>query len=841
MRSPSILRLGLAAGLGATLGAAHEVPLPPGYQYQGRLSAGGGMYLESLYLPPVTTGPWAPAWSPDGREIVVAMHGSLWRVPAEGGEAQQITAGPHYDSEPSWSPAGRRIAFTRDTGQQIDVWVVNADGSDPRQLTQSEAFSVNPEWSPVGDRILYVSLEESRPLGVWSISPSGGAPQPILVDEYQNITPSWSPDGSQVVFVSNRFWNGRRVQGTGGLWTYRLGDPEPTILVPEETVWHAYPAWSPDGTKIAYGSFRSGDNQLYVVSATQGNPYRVTHVDGEIYVPAWSPDGRTLAYVSNAGSQFRLYTVSVYGGTPKEVEITALKHRYPIGRLQLTVRDAASGSTTGARVYVRASDGKGYTPRGEFHRMWRTAPDGHYFHTTGSSTLEVPAGRVTVEALKGFEYRPVTAEVNVVAGETRELELTLERLIDLPALGWYSGDNHIHMNYGGLFDATPRTLLLEAEAEDLNVVNDMIANQSGLRIHDLKYFEGKLHALSRPNRLLYFNEEYRPSFSGHMSLLNLKKFFFPQFDGMVGTALSAHYPSNSYVLDAVHAQGGVGGYVHPFYGEPSLREYGDAREFPVSAALGNTDYIDIMCVWSDELHSQKVWYRNLNLGLGVPASAGSDAMTDYWRHPSVGAVRVYVKTGSPLDYGNWIRGLTEGRSFVTSGPLLFLRVDGREPGAEIRLPGGTPTTVRVEAEATSIFAMDALDIIQDGEVVHSVPLTDPHHVKLDITLPVERTGWLAARVLGRGQQRYHMDAYVYAHTNPVYLNKGGEPPSSPEDAQYFLTWIDTVIGMLESQNRFDTPEQRREVLAVWRQARAVYAGLAREATRAGAGAEGGAH
>ena len=423
----------------------------------------------------------------------------------------------------------------------------------------------------------------------------------------------------------------------------------------------------------------------------------------------------------------------------------------------------------------------------------------------------------------------------MVAGETSEIELTLQRVIDLPSLDWYSGDNHIHMNYGGLFEATPSTLMLETEAEDLNVINDLIANQSGTRIHDLKYFEGELHVLSKPNRLLYYNEEYRPSFSGHMSLLNLKKFFFPQFDGMVGTALSAHSPSNSHVLDAVHSQGGVGGYVHPFYGEPSLRQYGDAREFPVSAALGNADYIDVMCIWSDELHTQKVWYRNLNLGLGVPASAGSDAMTDYWRHPSVGSVRVYVNTGSPLDYGNWIRGLAEGHSFVTNAPLLFLRVEGREPGDQLRLPGGRATSVRVQAEATSILRMDTLTIVQNGEVVHVAALEDPHHVEVDITLPIERSGWIAAKVTGPGEQRFLMDSFVYAHTNPIYIDKGGEPQTSPEDAQYFLTWIDTVMGMLEISDRFDTEEQKREVLEVWQRARDVYAALAEETATADLG------
>ena len=76
-----------------------------------------------------------------------------------------------------------------------------------------------------------------------------------------------------------------------------------------------------------------------------------------------------------------------------------------------------------------------------------------------------------------------------MAGESQRIEFSLDRLTDMAARGWHSGDNHIHLNYGGIFDATPESVLLEAEAEDLHVVNNLIANRSGGRIYDMKYFE----------------------------------------------------------------------------------------------------------------------------------------------------------------------------------------------------------------------------------------------------------------------------------------------------------------------------------------------------------------
>ncbi len=730
------------------------------------------------------------------------------------------------------APTGLRTAsgsFSPGTpARSIDLWLLDLGGGEPRKLTASASFSVNPRWSPDGSTILFDSFDNSEAIGLWALAVADSTIRPVLSDSFQNITGSWSPDGRQIVFVSNRPWGERRIQGTGGLWTLRIGESEPTILLPEETVWHARPVWSPDGRKVAYGSFRSGRIQLWVMSAEHGNPMQITRDEGEIFTPAWSPGSDRLAYVSNAGERFSLWTVPAVGGAPAEVEISSRKHRHPTGRIEVTVKDAGTGDETEARVYLRASDGKSYTPLDAFHRMVVVTND-HYFHTRGSFTVELPAGPATLEVVKGFEYRPQAQTVDVVASGATNVEITLERFADLPRRGWYSGDNHIHMNYGGIYQATPRSLLLEADSEDLHVVNDLVANQAGTRIHDLHYFEGKLSSHSKPNRLLYFNEEYRPSFAGHMSLLNLKEFIYPQFDGFFGTAVSAHYPTNSKVLEEVHRQGAVAGYVHPFQvpgRDPSDDEYRGAREYPVSAALGEVDYFDVMCIWSDEHVSASVWYRTLNLGFRVPASAGTDAMTNYWRAPAIGTTRVYVKSGSPLDYGNWIRGLTEGRSFVTNGPLLLLQVEGREPGDELRVPGGPPTPVRVQAEATSIFPMESLDIIVNGQVVSSTKPDDPYSIKVDEMVPVNQSGWIAARVTGPSNLRLLMDTYVYAHTSPIYLLKGNEAPSSPEDARYFVRWIERVLQMLEESDAFDTAHQKNEVIDLWRRGREVYSTLA---------------
>ena len=205
-------------------------------------------YMEMIFLPPVTTGPWSPSWSPDGREIAFSMRGSLWTVSVELGEAKQLTSAPKYDSEPSWSPDGRQIVFTRDDDHAIHLWVVDADGANPRQLTRAGEINVNPAWSPDGENIVYASMADGKSLNLWLISPAGGAPEPLLEDEHQNLEPSWAPNGREIVFLSSR----DTFYGTGDIWTINVADKTLKRLLKEETLYHTRPQWSPDGKKIAY-------------------------------------------------------------------------------------------------------------------------------------------------------------------------------------------------------------------------------------------------------------------------------------------------------------------------------------------------------------------------------------------------------------------------------------------------------------------------------------------------------------------------------------------------------------------------------------------------------------
>src|SRR2546429_6250632 len=82
-------------------------------------------YWREMYVPQVTSGPSAATWSPDGRELIYAMQGSLWRQRLGSGVAQQLTAGPRYDYQPPWAPGGRFVAYESHVQDALELHLLD--------------------------------------------------------------------------------------------------------------------------------------------------------------------------------------------------------------------------------------------------------------------------------------------------------------------------------------------------------------------------------------------------------------------------------------------------------------------------------------------------------------------------------------------------------------------------------------------------------------------------------------------------------------------------------------------------------------------------------------------
>ena len=805
-------------------------------------------YWLEMYVPQVTSGPSAATWSPDGRDLVYSMQGTLWHQRVGDSVAVQLTDGPGYDFQPDWSPDGRTVVFARWSNETIELERLDLASGRVTALTANGAVNLEPRWSPDGGRIAFVSSMVNARWHVFVASLTGGTlDTPVRITEDEDsglprryysrwdhyLSPAWSPDGRELLLVSNR----GHIHGSGGFW--RVPAESGGVMREvryEETNWKARPDWSPDGHRVVYSSYLGRQwNQLWLMTPEGGDPVQLTYGDFDATAPRWSRDGTRIAYVSNEGGNTSLWVLEVLGGARRRIAARERRFLHPVARLRLTLVDRATGKPIAARVRVTGPDGRGYAAEDAwrqadlaFDRAERAAPY-EYFDVDGSADITVPAGQVTVDVSRGPEWRPARRTVSLVAGARDSLRLALLRLADLPAAGWWSGDLHVHMNYGGIYRNTPAHLLLQARAEDLHVVENLIVNKEQ-RIPDIGYFRVGPDPVSTRDYQVYHGQEFHTGFWDHVGVLDLHDhYLLPDYAGYANTPLASLSPPNAVVADLAHAQGGLMGYVHPYDArpDPADSEAGLTSELPIDVALNKVDYLEVMG-FSNHLYTSEVWYRLLNCGFRIPAGAGTDAFPNFaMLHGPVGLERVFVHSGPVLDHRRFLAGLKAGRTFVTNGPLLSFSVDGHEPGEDVPLP--TPRSLAVHVTLRSIVAVDHLEIIANGQVVSSIALHgDRTTADTTVMVPVQGSGWLVLRARGDGPREPVLDLYPFASTSPVYVTVNGAPARSAEDARFFVHWVDRVTQAAAARTDWNTAAERDSTLALLGRARAVYAGRAEQ-------------
>jgi len=233
-----------------------------------------------------------PAFSPDGNTIAFYSGGGINRMNADG--SNQIFLASASDDKLSWSPDGRKIAYTCD-----GICVVESNGSNSIHLSNDRNDSA-PGWSPDGTKIAFTSNRDNNK-EIYVMNVDGSNPTRLTNNSLSDQTPDWSPDGMKLAFSQNSgcitLPNGEVLCFSSSIFVMNADGSNQTLLTGGSVFTSsdaADPTWSPDGTKIAFqGSQVAGStsrSEIFVINANGGNRTNLTNTaDVDELVPDWGP------------------------------------------------------------------------------------------------------------------------------------------------------------------------------------------------------------------------------------------------------------------------------------------------------------------------------------------------------------------------------------------------------------------------------------------------------------------------------------------------------------------------------------------------------------------------
>jgi Tol biopolymer transport system component len=770
-----------------------------------------------------------PRLAPAGDRVAFSCQGAIWVMPAAGGVMRRLTTGEGFDIEPTWSPDGKQIAYVNSRNFASGAFrLVNAEDGSSFDLPKGVHVGGKLAFHPDGGRVLgcfqSAAIKGGEALG-W-LDLRSGKISPVTDPPQAARRAAPSVDGRWIAFATHRDVSGQQSGNNGpqgDLWKVSAegGKAEKIVQFPAR-IYDL--CWSADSKNLFVTTDLGGAHydlwQVPLADPLRGAK-QLTFSQADEDRPSVSRDGRWLLYTDNREGCTALVRRDLRTGGEQTLSITALDYRRPTGTLKLHTADKATGQAIVARVAIVEKGGKFHAPPGAMYRIDRGV--GH-FYCRDAAEFRLPAGEYQISVFRGPEYRAVRRTVRIDAEKRVDVTIALARWIDSAALNLYSGENHIHANYGyGEWYNTPQTMLLQCEGEDLDVCNFMVANSDGDGVFDRSFFRGRPDPLSKPRTVLYWNEEYRSTIWGHMTLVKLRQVVEPVFTGFKDTTNPYDVPTNADTADRTHRQGGLVNYTHAAY-EPSdpYRGAYTAKGLPVDAALGKVDSVDLNNSYPA---SVPLWYRLLNCGFRLPASAGTDCFLNRVVSRLPGSDRCYVHIDGEFRYAKWIEGLRAGRSFVTNGPFVELIVGGQRPGGNVRLTA--PGKTKVKAKAWWHLPLRRVELVQDGKVVamKEFAAEGPGEQSWEQEISAEHSGWVALRTMGAA----HPDnpgGEAYAHTSPVYIEVAGHPPVARADAQFFVEWINRLETALRERERIPTATEKAQVMAQLEAARAVYAKLA---------------
>lgn len=457
--------------------------------------------------------------------------------------------------------------------------------------------------------------------------------------------------------------------------------------------------------------------------------------------------------------------------------------------MRITVLDDATGLPTPARIHLLDASAKSHRPPN--YPSWHD-----HFVCDGTAVVQLANGACTCTVERGPEFESASLAL-AVNGQDQTITVRLKRIANLASEGWFSGETHMHRR----LEDVP----LLMQAEDLRVAQvitwwnktnpwkETAPPEPAVRRFDGGRF---YHAVSGEDErdggaLLYCDldrpleitagAQHFPSSLVYAKQarergaqwLDAEKPFWWDFPMWV-----AHGMANTVGIANNHMNRG-GMYENEAWGRPR-----DRSQFP--APLGNA------------LWTQEIYYHALNCGLKLPPSAGS--ASGVLPNP-VGYNRAYVHVEGALTYEKWREGLLAGRSFVSNGPLLRCRVNGKLPGH--LFSSDAPIELSLDGQLDSRDPIKVVELVRNGWV---------ERIELPARIRFTQSGWFLVRAIADVTNTFR-----FASTAPWYVEIGGTPRISATSARFFVDWCRERMEALAARPELNAA-QKEQVLEPWRTA-----------------------
>jgi len=269
------------------------------------LSLNNGVRRQLAIPPRASPGDSGPAFSRNGGQIAFRRTESIgntdiYLASTSGGNLRRLTFDRRFTSGHAWTQDGRDIVFTSKRSGPLSLWRINASGGVPQPMPGVTEGAYNLAIARSGHRLIYSKyLSDSN---IWETNRQTGEARRVLFSTRNERSPQYSPDGSRIAFRSDR-------TGEDEIWVADVSGENAVRLTSFNGPLTGTPRWSPDGQFVAFDSRPNGNPDIYVVSANGGPPRRVTSSTLEDVVPSWSADGRWIYFASNRSGSWQVWKI----------------------------------------------------------------------------------------------------------------------------------------------------------------------------------------------------------------------------------------------------------------------------------------------------------------------------------------------------------------------------------------------------------------------------------------------------------------------------------------------------------------------------------------------------